>query len=223
VLRTKNTVFLSRTGILSAGTSITKGGTIISEFPSEPALLLALLLAGYLLIFCAEWRRHRINLRFLLFAGATQKVRSLTRAYYAIIIAILPVALIEMSLRWNGSFGVGAAQLAGMSLIAGGVGLRLWTLTTLGAAWTMSCLYWPQMPRIRRGPFRWLRHPEYLSRLMDGVGLCVVLNAFWTAAFAAFGLLILAWLITRVENPDLSLMRDEVIEAEPLGDRGFAP
>lgn len=178
-------------------------------------------MSGYLLIFCAEWRRHRVNLRFLLFAGAELKIPRVMRSYYGAIFGFLPLALFEAKLNW--SWETEALQVFGLLLISSGLTLRLWTLATLGPAWTMSCLYWPQMPRIQRGPYKFVKHPEYLSRIMDCAGLCLAVNAVWTAAAAALTLTVFSLAIIRIENRDLGYLRDEVIEPEALSDTGFAP
>lgn len=39
---------------------------------------------------------------------------------------------------------------------------RLWVITSLGRFWTTRVLTLPGAPLVRRGPYRWLRHPNYL-------------------------------------------------------------
>jgi methyltransferase len=39
---------------------------------------------------------------------------------------------------------------------------RLWVIASLGPFWTTRVLTLPGAPLIRRGPYRWLRHPNYL-------------------------------------------------------------
>ena len=186
---------------------------------AEPILLISLFIMGYLLLYVGEWRRHRINSRFLAFAGATVISPGLMRTYYLIILCFLPFALVESLARpvWT----VEAVQIIGLFMLLAGLILRAWALTTLGPAWTMSCLYWPQMPRIRRGPFRYLRHPEYLSRLLDCTGLCLALGALWTAGFVFVVVTLLSWFIIKIENLYLVAMREEENDAEPLPDEGF--
>lgn len=41
-------------------------------------------------------------------------------------------------------------------------GLRVWVLTTLGRYWTTRIITLPGAPLVRRGPYRWLRHPNYV-------------------------------------------------------------
>lgn len=40
-------------------------------------------------------------------------------------------------------------------------GLRIWVLATLGRSWTTRIIVLPGEPLVTRGPFRFLRHPNY--------------------------------------------------------------
>jgi methyltransferase len=40
-------------------------------------------------------------------------------------------------------------------------GVRLWVLATLGSRWTTRIIVLPGAPLVTRGPFRFLRHPNY--------------------------------------------------------------
>ena len=39
--------------------------------------------------------------------------------------------------------------------------LRIWVIATLGERWTTRIIVLPMAPLVRRGPFRFLRHPNY--------------------------------------------------------------
>jgi len=39
---------------------------------------------------------------------------------------------------------------------------RLWVIASLGRRWTVRVLVLPDTPPLRIGPYRWLRHPNYL-------------------------------------------------------------
>jgi methyltransferase len=38
---------------------------------------------------------------------------------------------------------------------------RVWVVLSLGAYWTTRIITLPAAPLVRRGPYRWLRHPNY--------------------------------------------------------------
>ena len=40
--------------------------------------------------------------------------------------------------------------------------LRVWVMATLGARWTTRIVVLPNAPLITRGPYRYLRHPNYV-------------------------------------------------------------
>jgi len=42
-------------------------------------------------------------------------------------------------------------------------GLRLWVVATLGIYWTTRIISLPGVPLVRRGPYRFFRHPNYMA------------------------------------------------------------
>jgi methyltransferase len=83
--------------------------------------------------------------------------------------------------------------------------LRFWVLASLGQRWTTRVLVLPEKPLVARGPYRWLRHPNYLVVVAE---IALVPLAFGLVRYAVvFSLLngvMLAWRI-RVENRALGL------------------
>ena len=81
--------------------------------------------------------------------------------------------------------------------------LRWWCVTTLGRRWNTRVIVVPQAPLVRRGPYRWLHHPNYVAVVAEGVALPLVHTAWLTAAgFTLANALLLAVRI-RVENAAL--------------------
>jgi methyltransferase len=39
---------------------------------------------------------------------------------------------------------------------------RIWVLASLGTRWTTRIIVLPSAPLVRRGPYRWVNHPNYL-------------------------------------------------------------
>lgn len=76
-------------------------------------------------------------------------------------------------------------------------GLRWWCITSLGPRWNTRVIVVPDLPPIRdRGPYRWLRHPNYLVVVTEGLALPLVHSAWITAL--SFTLLNAALLWVRV-------------------------
>jgi len=81
---------------------------------------------------------------------------------------------------------------AAIVLLGAAVVLRWWVITTLGERWTTRILVLPGAPLISGGPFRFLRHPNYLAVATEIAALPLVHTAWMTAL--AFSLLN-AWLL----------------------------
>jgi methyltransferase len=90
-----------------------------------------------------------------------------------------------------------------LALVALSQALRWWCVTTLGRRWNTLVIVVPQAPLVRRGPYRWLHHPNYLAVVAEGVALPLVHTAWLTAAcFTLANALLLAVRI-KVENAAL--------------------
>lgn len=61
--------------------------------------------------------------------------------------------------------------------------LRWWCITTLGPRWNTRVIVVPGLPLVRRGPYRWFAHPNYVAVVAEGVALPLVHTA-WTTAVA---------------------------------------
>ena len=58
---------------------------------------------------------------------------------------------------------------------------RLWVVATLGPYWTTRILSLPGAPLVRRGPFRWVRHPNYMIVTAEIAVLPLAFGAWWIA------------------------------------------
>jgi methyltransferase len=59
--------------------------------------------------------------------------------------------------------------------------LRWWCIRTLGPQWNTRVVVVPGLPLVRTGPYRWLRHPNYVAVVAEGVALPLVHSAWLTA------------------------------------------
>ena len=77
---------------------------------------------------------------------------------------------------------------------------RIWILATLGKRWTTRILTVPGETLVRRGPFKFFRHPNYLLVALEMPLLPLALGLPWFAL--VFGMLNLAmlWWRIRAEN-----------------------
>jgi methyltransferase len=88
---------------------------------------------------------------------------------------------------------------------------RLWVIATLGPYWTTRIITLPDAPLIRHGPYRFLRHPNYLVVVGEIALLPLVFGACRIAlAFSLLNLALLAWR-WRVEDAALAPRRGVAI------------
>jgi methyltransferase len=82
---------------------------------------------------------------------------------------------------------------AGLASFAAGKALKWWAILTLGPAWTFRVIVVPGAPLISSGPYRYLRHPNYLGVLGELVGVALMTGARIAGPLATFvfGLLML--------------------------------
>jgi len=78
-----------------------------------------------------------------------------------------------------------ALGLTMLGLFAVGMGLRYWTIRTLGPRWTTRVVVVPGEALVASGPYRLLRHPNYLGVVLELIALPLVHTAWVTAALAS--------------------------------------
>jgi methyltransferase len=85
--------------------------------------------------------------------------------------------------------------------------LRVWTLASLGPYWTTRVLTVPFEPLVLRGPYRWLRHPNYLIVAGEIAALPLAFR-LWAAAlvFSTLNIALLTWRL-RIEEEALAPRR----------------
>jgi methyltransferase len=66
-------------------------------------------------------------------------------------------------------------------LVLGSQGLRWWCIAVLGGAWNTRVVVVPGARLVRSGPYRVLRHPNYLAVVVEGLALPLVHSAWLTA------------------------------------------
>ncbi|HXT51528.1 MAG TPA: isoprenylcysteine carboxylmethyltransferase family protein [Thermoanaerobaculia bacterium] len=90
-----------------------------------------------------------------------------------------------------------------LALVAATMTLRYWVIATLGERWTTRVLVLPNAPLVAGGPYRWLRHPNYLAVAVEVFALPLVHTAWLTALVCGAANLAVLALRIRVENAAL--------------------
>jgi methyltransferase len=87
--------------------------------------------------------------------------------------------------------------------------LRWWCIATLGRQWNTRVIIVPELPLVRRGPYRLLRHPNYVAVVLEGAALPLVHSAWITAAvFTVLNAVLLRVRIS-VENQALATVQTQ--------------
>ncbi|WP_298747667.1 isoprenylcysteine carboxylmethyltransferase family protein [uncultured Brevundimonas sp.] len=81
---------------------------------------------------------------------------------------------------------------------------RLWVIASLGRFWTTRIITLPSAPLIRRGPYRFLRHPNYVVASLEIAVLPLAFGQVWIAlVWSVANALLVGWRI-RVEDRALN-------------------
>jgi methyltransferase len=97
--------------------------------------------------------------------------------------------LVEMAVRGQPPAG---AFLAGALLFVAAKALKWWAIATLAAAWTFRVIAVPASPLVTAGPYRYLRHPNYVGVVGELVGAALMTGAIVAGptALLVFGVLL---------------------------------
>lgn len=82
---------------------------------------------------------------------------------------------------------------------------RIWVLATLGPRWTTRIIVLPQTRLVRRGPYRFLNHPNYVV-VAGEVAVLPLVFGLWQVALL-FSLLNAAALLIRIREENRALGR----------------
>jgi methyltransferase len=74
--------------------------------------------------------------------------------------------------------------------------LRYWAIRSLGPHWNTRVIVLPGAQLVQQGPYRWIRHPNYLAVIVELVAIPLFHGAWWTAT--GFGLANIALLRHRI-------------------------
>ncbi|RMH21508.1 MAG: hypothetical protein D6696_05605 [Acidobacteria bacterium] len=154
----------------------------------------------------AELRRARSNAGRLIARGAFEVGREhypwMVLLHGAFLVAC-PLEVFLLARPWRPLAGGGA-----LAVLLAAMALRYWVIATLGERWTTRVLLLPGERVVRRGPFRFVRHPNYLAVALEMLALPLVHGAWLSAVvFSLLNALLLRRRI-RVEEEALRAHTD---------------
>jgi methyltransferase len=102
-----------------------------------------------------------------------------------------------------------ALTAVSLLLLAGTMSLRYWVIATLGHRWNTRVIVLPESQVVTGGPFRFLRHPNYLAVCTEVAVLPLVHAAFITAIVFSVANALLLRVRIRIEENALRANDDE--------------
>lgn len=145
----------------------------------------------------AELALSRRNTRRLIAAGG----RELGAGHYPFLVGVHGCWLLALFVLVPADAPVYPAPIVLFLLLQAA---RVWVIASLGGYWTTRVIDLPDAPLVRTGPYRWLRHPNYVVVALELAALPLAFGAWSIAAvFSAANLVALRFRL-RVENAALN-------------------
>ena len=165
-------------------------------------LFLALLSVLAFVPMTLEARISTANDRRLRAAGAIEPDGDVYRWMQAAYPGCFLVMLVEA--WWRGS-SLTAIAIVGAVVFVAAKALKYWAIATLGARWTFRVLVPPGSHRKLEGPYRFVRHPNYIAVVGELLGFALLSQAPAAGAVAMLGFGALLAARIRVEERALGL------------------
>jgi methyltransferase len=173
---------------------------------TDTRILYTVLVALVALGRIAELRIAARNRRRLLAAGGVE----VSPGHYPWMVALHTAFLFACPLEvWllDRPFVPGLAGSM-LVLLAMAVGLRWWVISSLEGRWTTRIVVLPGVPPVTGGPYRFLRHPNYLAVILEILALPLVHTAWLTAIVFSLANGALLRVRIRAEETGLSRVSD---------------
>ncbi|MBF6569450.1 MAG: hypothetical protein IVW54_11325 [Candidatus Binataceae bacterium] len=177
-------------------------------------LLILAIVAGQRLVEVAISRRHARR------AFAIGGIEAGRRHYNAMVLLhaafLASCAAESIFIRRRVGPGLSSAALVTV-LIA--QALRYWTIWTLGARWNTRVIVTPMLPPVVAGPYKLIRHPNYLAVVMEIAALPLIRANWWTAAVFSIANAGLLWVRIPIEERAMGTLYGEAFATK----RRFVP
>ena len=93
--------------------------------------------------------------------------------------------------------------------------LRYWAIATLGWRWNTRIVVVPGAAPVTAGPYRWVRHPNYVAVIAEMLALPLVHGAWLTAAVFSLGNALLLRVRIRAEEQALGTSWQQAFAGRP--------
>ena len=148
-------------------------------------------LAAFLLMMLGELWLSRSNERWMVAHGAVASPDPV----YATMRWAYPGAFVAMGVEGVLTDpAIGPPMLAGALLLVAAKAIKFWAIATLGRRWTYRVLVLPGAPLVGSGPYRFVRHPNYVGVVGELIAMALLSGARITGPLAVLGF---GWLLVR--------------------------
>lgn len=93
-------------------------------------------------------------------------------------VGLLTLPLVEAAVRRHRS----RAPAVWLGLLVAATGLRWWSIATLGRSWNVRATVPADLRPVTGGPYRFIRHPNYVAVAMEFLALPMAMGAGLSAA-----------------------------------------
>ncbi|HKW13452.1 MAG TPA: isoprenylcysteine carboxylmethyltransferase family protein [Candidatus Krumholzibacteria bacterium] len=169
--------------------------------PLWPAVVLAVMIGQRI----GELYLSSQNLPYIRAQGG----REFGRAHFPLIVAVhtlFPIVFVIELLHWHTR--PGPLWPLWLALFLAAQVLRYSAIVALGKRWSTRVFVLPDVPLVKGGPYRWLRHPNYVAVVIEFIAAPMLLGAWRTAL--CIGVLNAAVLAVRIRCENDALQRAAV-------------
>ncbi len=166
-----------------------------------------------------EYRLSRRNVAWALGLGGLEFGQRHFRWMILLHAVFLPACALEV---WGlGRPFVPALGLPMFAVVVSALALRYAAILTLGRRWNVRVVVIPGEPAVNGGPYRFLRHPNYLAVVLEGIAIPLVHTAWLTALlFTALNTVLLS---VRIRCEEAALAEHSDYDRRLTGRRRFVP
>jgi methyltransferase len=175
-----------------------------SATSASSAFLLFLVVSTFMII---ESRRAATNERVQRSRGGVEPPGDV----YALMQIVYPAIFVAMLAEgaWRGATIGGEWFFAGLTIFAAAKLLKWWAIATLGPFWTFRVIVVPGSASVAAGPYRIMRHPNYVAVVGEIIGVAMMTGAQLSGpiALVVFGTLLLRRIAVENRARDAILRR----------------
>lgn len=179
---------------------------------SSRAFILLLLLVGFLRL--AEARLSKRNQQRLAAKGVAKIPEPHFRWMVLFHIGILISAGLEVVL-FPRPFIPALALLTGVLFVLANA-LRWWVIRVMSEHWNIQVMASAELGVVVNGPFRWIRHPNYVAVFVELIALPLIHTAWFTALTGA---VIHVWILSRRLRVEESVLLSNPAYVEVMGSK----